>query len=279
MNMYSLYEFGIECADHHEIDFCYESVRDEFFSDISGEFITEAKKQKRSALDSIKEWLKRNKKRIALLAAGIAAVVILVSQLRKRNAVKEAKEIEKKANDLKKQYRDLRKSQKELEDAVKAYDKEIDKAQSKLDEAWKPYGAHKQEIKNERDRRWNEYERATWKFVKTTDDIKHQDELRKRNIRHDRIDKKRIQGIHKRYDDATADVRRTRDLNQWAKNSATSDLHVIEQMKKGLEMQFHQAALDYNAIAKKYKLKPLGEITESTLESFLEYVNEEYNFA
>ena len=108
---------GIYCADKNDpvLNFCYESVRDEFFDDISGgEFVegvvvytsnTNGRKAYRAQkkfeeeyydeyYKDLKEFCKTNKKKIIALIAGIAGLTIAAQLLIRRGAKKEAKALE-----------------------------------------------------------------------------------------------------------------------------------------------------------------------------------------
>jgi len=126
---YNMLSFGINCIDDPELDFCYEAVREDFFDDISEDYFSEAAipENIKTPLIAIKDWIKKNRKKLVILAGAIAVLTAVALKL-KSNAAKEKREevaeIERHKKWVKGQYDKLKASLDKMEKEYKDLEEE-----------------------------------------------------------------------------------------------------------------------------------------------------------
>ena len=147
---YDILNLGVACADKEGFEICYEAAREDFFESISGEDIITEKKtsvQKapsKSKFKNILASLKKNKKKILFIIAGLTTLSLAIVALKKRSEAAdddnkrivflnhaekeidklktEAKDIEEKINKCEKNVEELESKSRSIRDAIFAHD-------------------------------------------------------------------------------------------------------------------------------------------------------------
>ena len=256
MNTYALYEFGIECADHDDLHFCYESVRDEFFNDISGDdfYIEKAKASGvKAKLSTVKQWIVANKKKIALLAAAVAGLFIIAAQLRKKKALKEADALLEKAKEYKKECESLKKQMDELKSSYDTVKKTIshlyadeENEINKVKKENPVYNSHHYNIDAIR----NKYAYYNGRISRA-----------ERNARDNAISDKWLHSGDKRREkerDVHFKYHEKRRPHENVREDIESKMLDIKIDISHIEREYSSVASKFNTLAKKYRLKPIA---------------------
>ena len=239
----TLLEYGCACSDVDDLLFCYEAVKEDFFNEISGEYLESSNDT--ISKSKIKDFMFKHKKLLKMCAVALVALTALAVAVKVKLDLKHAEKIEKLTNEQRQKYKEYKKKYDELTKKLEVVRNEGKEICQDIRTRDKDNAARQEEINRLLVRRQDKK-----LSVKEWDKI------------HNRVSEleKKSSEYHKNARKADPAYQENLKQRRALKNDRSDVFFEMEEINN----LYHDFAIKYNKIVKRYgKFKNMKEMPES----------------